>query len=381
MTFEYYTRSSTTATTTSSKNKKHLTLETVPKSQRKYLGEPDDPHFIPKSPIITRQQFTEQEEGELKRLCALALAEVPHSDGPDPVAPPSAVRATHAPTARKASAPVPQKQVIKPPQPQYVEDSRTPSEGSRRDTLGTATDYSTPLTSAGITPGEPAKRFSSSKTQNSSLLRYDEWNQQQQQQQQKPLQQRGKSHTDPQPSLYSQQRPASQPNTKAVRKSAASAPGEKTLRFVKDSRDPSPSSKFSEVNKSNASLVKLSSPDPSRPSNRFSQAELNKKLPPLPDNLVDHDTGPKTAPLARMLKGFSRKKSSAQLRDEADEDDSEQPLRSLPPERPGTSFAFARSVPSSPALGGVDGSRRKFLKLFGRKNREQRPGTAEPIAA
>jgi hypothetical protein len=296
------------------------------------------------------------------------------------VAPPSAARPTNAPTARKASAPVQQRQVIKPPQPQYVEDSRTPSEGSRRDTLGTATDYSTPLTSAGITPGEPAKRFSSSKTQNSSLLRYYEWNQQQQQQQ-KPLQQRGKSHTDPQPSIYSQQRPASQPNAKAVRKSAASAPGEKTLRFVKDSRDPSPSSKFSEANKSNASLSKISSPDPSRASNRFSQAELNKKLPPLPDDFVDIDSGPKTAPLARMLKGFSRKKSSAQLHDEADEDDNESPLRSLPPERPGTSFAFARSVPSSPALGGLDGSRRKFLKIFGRKNREQRPGTADPIAA
>ncbi len=38
-------------------------------------------------------------------------------------------------------------------------DSATPSEGSHRDTF-TTTDYSTPLTSAGITPGETTRRFS-----------------------------------------------------------------------------------------------------------------------------------------------------------------------------------------------------------------------------
>lgn len=377
MTFEYYARSSTTTTT---KNKKHLTLETVPRTQRKYLGEPDDPHYIPKSPLIERQSFTEQEEGELKRLCALALADIPHSDGPDPVIPPSAPRAA-LPTARKASAPV--RTEIKPPQPQFADDSRTPSEASRRDTFGTATDYSTPLTSAGITPGEPVKRFSSSKTQNSSNLRYDQWQQGQQQQQ------RGKSHTHPPPTTTTKQAPprpesrqhhtAPRPDSRQQRhlesRKSAPVPGERTLRFVKDSpppRDLSPSVTQSSLSKSPSAQTSLNPPPSSTSSNnnnRFSQAELNKQLPPLPphdtNNNNDLRSPNKPAHLARMLKTITRKKSSALLQD----DDNNRDLAPLSIERPGTSMTFIRSAPASPAT--ADGGKRRFMKLFGRRERAE----------
>ena len=57
-----------------------LTDNAQPKIYKKYLGESSDPHFVPASPLISRQWLSEQEEGELSRTCALALARVPHSD-------------------------------------------------------------------------------------------------------------------------------------------------------------------------------------------------------------------------------------------------------------------------------------------------------------
>ena len=354
MTFEYYNRAPSTAP--SSKNKKQLTVGTASRTQRKYLGEPDDPHYIPKSPIISRQHFSEQDEGELKRLCTLALADVPHSDGPDPVVPPLAPRvAAPQPSARKASEPT--TAAIKPPQPHFAEDSRTPSEASRRDTFGSS--YSTPQSSTNLTPSETTKRFSSSKQpQNSSNLRYDQWQQQ--------LQTRGKSHTYPAASTKSaqqQQRPDTSPGhfTQEIRKSTTSAAAaERTLRFVKSSRDPSPSNSDYKSSKSKMTL----SPTQSSVENRWSQAALNKKLPPLPSPPDNTDSsGPKTAPLARMLQQIRRKKSSIHDEDVLLLNTND---RETVRERPGTSLAWSRSAPSSPAIGGQE-AKRRFLRMFGRR--------------
>ncbi|KIX10270.1 uncharacterized protein Z518_01352 [Rhinocladiella mackenziei CBS 650.93] len=148
---------------------KKLALRTNPTSltPKKYLGDPDDPHFIPDSPLIERQTLTAQEEGELKRICALVLANVPHSDdmSDDPlkyIA--TQIQGSNAPQQKKAK----QEQRSEPDNATSAvarhvadlpNDTATPSETSNRDTL-TTTDFSTPLTSAGLTPGESARRFS-----------------------------------------------------------------------------------------------------------------------------------------------------------------------------------------------------------------------------
>lgn len=141
---------------------------------KKYRGDDDDPHFIPDSPIIDRQHLTAQEEGELKRVCALVLAHVPHSD--DMSDDPLKYIAAQIQEGRKASQQADLKHERKSEATQNFQnaepatsvthqfldvhgDSATPSETSHRDTI-TTTDYSTPLTSAGITPGESARRFS-----------------------------------------------------------------------------------------------------------------------------------------------------------------------------------------------------------------------------
>ncbi|KAJ9612015.1 hypothetical protein H2200_003610 [Cladophialophora chaetospira] len=138
---------------------------------KKYRGDDDDPHFIPASPIISRQDLSAQEEGELKRVCALVLANVPHSD--DMSDDPLKYIAAQIQEGKKAAQQTDAKQEQKPGPLQDAEttarvthqfldvqdDSATPSEASHRDTIN-ATDYSTPLTSAGMTPGETARRFS-----------------------------------------------------------------------------------------------------------------------------------------------------------------------------------------------------------------------------
>ncbi|ETN40716.1 uncharacterized protein HMPREF1541_04996 [Cyphellophora europaea CBS 101466] len=329
------------------KNKTGLALDTTPKIHKKYLGEPDDPHFIPDSPLIERAQFTEQEEGELKRLCALALAHVPHSDEPDP-APPRQPQ-PQAPRKYKTAA----REDVKPPQPQYAE-TRTPSEASKRDTVGTATDYSTPLTSAGITPGETVKRnsdnnnkaSSSSKGITASNLRFDSWQQ---------AYQRAKAHSHPPPSKALQ--PVDPRKVLDARKSSASAPvgTERALRFATESPRGSTSSQ----------------PNPARStefprSNRYSQAELNKKLPPLPKE-ASGDDPQKSASLSRMFKTISRKKSTIHGDDEEDCE----PLTGSDG-RISTPVKHVKSAPVSPAVGAD--SKKKLaskLKIFGRKERPE----------
>lgn len=136
---------------------------------KKYRGEADDPHFIPDSPLIERQMLTEQEEGELKRMCALMLANVQHSDdmSDDPLKYIAAQIHEGRPPAEKVV-----KQEQKPEASQRSDtnvtheildlhiDSAISSNVSHRDTFSSADDYSTPLTSAGFTPGESTRRFS-----------------------------------------------------------------------------------------------------------------------------------------------------------------------------------------------------------------------------
>jgi hypothetical protein len=47
---------------------------------RKYVGDPDSPNFLPPSPLIDRQALSIQLEGELKRVCATVLANEQSAD-------------------------------------------------------------------------------------------------------------------------------------------------------------------------------------------------------------------------------------------------------------------------------------------------------------
>jgi hypothetical protein len=140
---------------------------------KKYLGEPDDPHYVPNSPLIERQRLTEQEEVALKQSCTRVLAHVPHSD--DMSDDPLKYIAAHIQEG-KPSRPAPLPKRERNPEPvetvvstetnnaphsflELYNDSATPSEISLRDT-GATTDYSTPQTSAGLTPGDIARRHS-----------------------------------------------------------------------------------------------------------------------------------------------------------------------------------------------------------------------------
>ncbi|EXJ86415.1 hypothetical protein A1O3_03366 [Capronia epimyces CBS 606.96] len=138
---------------------------------KKYLGDPDDRHFIPDSPLVDRQVLTEQEEGELKRACALVLANVQHSDdtSDDPLKYIAAHiqdgRGTHQTGAKRdrtsqpAQCPYMTSTKVSQQLTDLKPDTATPSEASRRHT-STTTDDSTPLTSAGLTPGDAGSRFS-----------------------------------------------------------------------------------------------------------------------------------------------------------------------------------------------------------------------------
>jgi hypothetical protein len=371
------------------KNKKGLTLETAPRIHRKYLGEPDDPHFVPSSPIIERAVFTEQEESNLKRLCALALANVPHSDEPEPAGAPIM------PPVRRPAGPMP-KEHMKPPQPQFS-DTRTPSEASKaskaskRDTLDTPTETCTPQTSAGITPGELAKRFSdpnaratSSKGLVPSNLRFDQWQNSK----------RGKSNTHSAPAKPPPLQPVDPRRAADFRKSASTvspptASAEKTLRFVSPSpRHASGSNNNDDDDSDDAPppmSARLSQPWADSPyrrshrersaerpaesnSNRYSQAELNKQLPPLPRaDSSKSDGALKTAPIGRtflMIKTLHRKKSNIQ-------DEDCEPLtgtRASANKQP--HLQQTRSAPPSPM---VDSEalthKKKLLRFFARKER------------
>ena len=134
---------------------------------KKYLGEADDPHYIPTSPIISRQYLTQQEEGELIQCCILALSGIPHSDDAtdDPLASMAAILAMQKLPAKEPAKPKVTRAEngrIRLPEVPAIpvgNNTATPSDSSKRDTFS-RTDYSTPMTSAGVTPGETSKRFS-----------------------------------------------------------------------------------------------------------------------------------------------------------------------------------------------------------------------------
>lgn len=114
--------------------------------------------------------LTEQEEGDLKRICALVLANVQHSDdmSDDPLKYIAAqvhegeVSRQRDTNQDRKSDPVQATDTISHVTRSDLDlhnDTATPSEASHRHT-STATDYSTPLTSAGFTPADTARRRS-----------------------------------------------------------------------------------------------------------------------------------------------------------------------------------------------------------------------------
>ncbi|KAK5090690.1 hypothetical protein LTR05_000865 [Lithohypha guttulata] len=133
--------------------------------QRKYLGDSNDLHFVPKSPIVDRQKLSAEDEDALKQACIEALSSIPHSD-----------EMTDDPFRYLASQIIvkqPREQVekeqvaglIKQPEVSQTEwpgssgnNTATPSDTSKRETI--QTNATTPLTTPGVTPGEAGKRFS-----------------------------------------------------------------------------------------------------------------------------------------------------------------------------------------------------------------------------
>ena len=154
----------------------------------KYLGDLDDLHFIPSSPFISRQPLTAREEGELKRICALVLAEVPHSD--DAGEEPFAYLAGHITKGKKedkaraeelsiaAAEYIPDATTVHVAHT-YSETSSQPATSSKQSG-GTVdeTNHSTPSTTPAITPGEIQNRFSDtlprvSSTHHGSSLKHE----------------------------------------------------------------------------------------------------------------------------------------------------------------------------------------------------------------
>ncbi|KEF61780.1 uncharacterized protein A1O9_03350, partial [Exophiala aquamarina CBS 119918] len=264
---------------------------------KKYLGEPEDPHYIPDSPWIERKFFTEEEEAELKSSCTLVLANVPHSDdmSDDPLkyiaaqiqegkpVQQSKTKSEHisAPAhkidASKTNSAIQHLLNLNP-------DTATPSESSHRDTLSTQ-DYSTPLTSAGFTPGDSARRFSDAarKSYNSSKkpgssLRNDS--------------QLHKSRTTSNSGLH-RSFDTTNPSleTEAIKR---------TLRLVADG---------SSRPQSGSSLRSMDNVN----SLRFSTPDLNKSLPPPPTSPLDPFDDPKQPHISRLMKTIRKKKSTTAL--------------------------------------------------------------------
>ncbi|RMZ86066.1 hypothetical protein DV737_g168, partial [Chaetothyriales sp. CBS 132003] len=273
------------------KNRFGLAIDSTCRVHKKYLGDPNDPHYVPDSPLIERQHLSELEETELKRLCAIALARVPHSDAApdDPFkylgpyvqrksASVAALRpppqtATH-PKTKKATHP----KRPAPVQVPLVQESSGSSNSSEVD----RTDYSTPLTSAGITPGETNKRFSDALKRPSNSI--------------------GASVKYKIP-LKTKSRAASTSQSRP-RKSADTG----ISKISKES---------SSTNKQSIILVQEDTPYPwTAPSHsatdradraRLSQVELNKQLPPLPAPgtvLVEKPS------INRLFKSIKKAKSS-----------------------------------------------------------------------
>lgn len=317
------------------------------KIHKKYLGEPDDLHFIPDSPLIERQFFTEQEEGELKRTCALALARIPHSDdmSDDPLKYVAAQIQTQSQPQKSKPKPDPLPEI--PPIPVGI-DTATPSDGSKRDTMD-RTDFSTPLTSAGITPGETSQRFSdagrrASSSKGSSHLKYEST-------QRNKSQTISTSHSMPRKSNDTNMRKSHE----ARKPSGEQKLIERTLRIVPDQP------RYLET-----------LPRPAEPQlARYSQVELNKKLPPLPRSMTE-PSPPSPNPMSRMLKTIKKKKS--QIADGRSVSVSVSSTPRMPMSRPDSARPRQKSMPSVPALPSIrpPETKKKFkLPFFG--NRKERP--------
>jgi hypothetical protein len=164
-------------------------------------------------------------------------------------------------------------------------DTATPSLSSHRDTVSTQ-DYSTPLTSAGYTPADSARRFSDAarKSYNSSK---------------KP----GNSHRNDH-QLQSKSRTTS--NSGLHRSFDTTNPSleteaiKRTLRLVTDGY-PRPQSGSSLKSMDNVNSVRFSAPD------------LNKSLPPPPADPIDNAEDPKQLHISRLMKTIRKKKSTTAL--------------------------------------------------------------------
>ncbi|RMD43120.1 hypothetical protein DV735_g2059, partial [Chaetothyriales sp. CBS 134920] len=246
------------------RNKLGLVIDSAAsRVHKKYLGDPNDPHFVPDSPLIERQHFSDHEEAELKRLCSLALARVPHSDdtpgdpfkylGPH-VHRKSASHLTLRPPPQTATLPIPHKITqTKRPAPVQAPLQAPPvpeSVGSSNASEVDRTDYSTPLTSAGITPGETNKRLSDALRRQSNSIGTSSKH--------KP------SLTKSRAASTSQSRPPKSADAKE-----SSLTKKHSFAFVDDLLPRA--SRLS--SQSAAERAKLA---------RLSQFELNKQLPPLP---------------------------------------------------------------------------------------------------
>ena len=316
------------------------------KIHKKYLGETDDLHFIPDSPLIDRQTLSAFEEGELKRTCALALARVPHSDdmSDDPfqyIAP--QIHTKPPPSVRPQTLPA---SVPDVPAIPLGTDTATPSDGSKRDTMDRV-DYSTPMTSAGITPGETTKRFSdaarrASSSKGSSNLKYET-----------AQSNKSRAVSASHPVLRKSNDPGMRKSQEARKHSADHRSSDRTLRLVRDD-----------------STQPRDLPRPAlyiRPE-RYSQLELNKQLPPVPQS--DTEPSSQTA-IAWMMKTIKQKKS--QVFDGRNSSTSV-PSTPLPTTKPETPRLRHKSMPVAPPVPAVPAteSKRKFkLPFF--SNRKQRP--------
>jgi hypothetical protein len=226
----------------------------------------------------------------LKRVCALVLAHVPHSDdmSDDPLKYIAAQIQEGKKVAQERAKERKPTKITNVEAPTGVthqfldiqDDSATPSETSHRDTIN-ATDYCTPLTSAGITPGETARRFSDAARKSLTGTK-------------KPG-----SNLRNETSSLNKSRTAST----GVRSLDASKPNPEveaiktTLRIVTDgsSRRAEGGSKSMDV------------PRPVR----FSALDLNKSLPPPPsDEILFEEKQPH---ISRLMKTIRKKKSHSDV--------------------------------------------------------------------
>lgn len=234
--------------------------------------------------------LTDQEEGELKRMCALMLANVQHSDdmSEDPLKYLAAQIHEGRPPAEKV---VKQEQKSKAPQRSDTNvthdildlhvDSAISSDVSHRDTFSSADDYSTPLTSAGFTPGASTRRFSDTTRKSAASAK-----------------RAGSSLRNETVSVTKSRKTSNSGLQRTIDLSKASTeadPARATLRIV-----PSDSSPLR-----TRAVKSMDVPrDPS-----FSVPDLNKKLPPPPLEQVQTEDE-KQPHISRLMKTIRKKKST-----------------------------------------------------------------------